>query len=123
MALVYGRFAPANPNLYFYPAVFPIKPECDQGLALNCACRKEFLNLRLVKQEFSRPLGIVLCMAGTFVGLNIRVVQKEFPVLDLRKRIVQVSQTGSDGFDFGAAEFNSSLYFIEDLIVVERPAI
>ena len=65
----------------------------------------------------------MLRMAGPFVRLNIRIVQKEFAVLDPRKRIVQVRQAGSDGFDFGAAEFNSSLYFIEDLIVVERPAI
>jgi hypothetical protein len=62
-------------------------------------------------------------MAGPFVRLNIRIVQKEFAVFDPRKRIVQVRQAGSDGFDFGSAEFNSSLYFIEDLIVVVRPAI
>jgi hypothetical protein len=117
------RFTPADPDLYLDTTVFPIKSEGDQSLPLNCACRKELCYLRLVQQKLSRTLRFVLRMAGALVRLNIRIVEEDLPVLDPRKRVIQIRQAGSDRLDLGAAEFNSRLDLVEDLIVMKGSAI
>jgi hypothetical protein len=123
VAFVDRRFPATYTDLHFDTAVFPVKPESDQSLALNSTCRKEFRDLRLVQQKLPWTLRFMLRMARAFVWLNIGVVQKDFAVLDSRKRVVQVRQAGSNRFDLGAAEFNPCLDLVEDLVIVKRSAI
>ena len=123
MAFVDSGLTSANPNLHLHEAVLPVKPEGDQGLAFNCARRKQLTNLGLVQQKLPGTLWLMLYMAGALVRLDIRIVQKYLAVFDSSESIAQVRQAGSDRFDFGAAEFDSRLYPVDNLVVVERSAI
>jgi len=123
MAFVDSCLTPANPNLYLHEALLPVKPEGDQGLALNRARREELGNLGPVQQKLPGALWFMLCMARPLVRLDICVVQKYFAVFDPSESIVQVRQAASNRLDFGAAEFDSCLDPVDNVVVMERSTI
>ena len=116
-------FPLSDTDFDFHPAVLPVEPERDEGLALDRAGRKQLGNFRLVEQEFAAAFWFVLGMAGAFVRLNIRVVEVNLVILDPRKGVVEIGKAGPDGFNLRSLQFDASLYLFENLIVVERAAI
>ena len=110
-------------DFHFYPAVLPVKPERDNRLTLDRAQGKEFGNLRFVEQKFPATFWFVLAVTGTFVRLDICVVKINLVILHSREGVIQVCESGADGFDLRSLQFDSSLYPFENLIVMERTAI
>jgi hypothetical protein len=121
--LVDGRLSSSHTDFDLHTAVLPVEPERDKRLALDCAGRKQFGDLRLMEQELAATLWFVLRMTGTFVRLNIRVVEVNLVILDSGKGVVEVGKAGPDRFDLGPLQRDASLYLFENLIVMERASI
>jgi hypothetical protein len=118
-----GRLPFSHADFDLYPAVLPIEPEGDKGLAVDGASLKKLSNFGFVEEELATALRFVLRMTGAFVRLNIRVVEVNLAILDPGKGVVEIGKTGPDRFDLGSLQRDAGLYPIENLIVMERASI
>src|SRR5258708_31005438 len=60
----------------------------------------------------------MLRMAGAYIRLDVRIVEVDTSFFDPRERIVDIGQSSSDRFDFGAGENEARLHPLQDLIAM-----
>jgi hypothetical protein len=78
---------------------------------------EEFANLDLMEQEAANRFGLVVKVAGLFVGLNVEVIEPGLVVLDAGEGVGEVALASSDRFYFRSAQDKPGLIGIQDLVI------
>ena len=60
----------------------------------------------------------MLRMAGAYIRLDVRIVEVDTSFFDPGERIVEIRQSSSDRFDFGAGENEAGFHLFQDLIAM-----
>ena len=62
-------------------------------------------------------------MTRFFVGLNVGVVEKRFPVFNPGKGVADIGFAGADGFDLAALELDAGFVAFENVKIAQRFAV
>lgn len=116
-------FAFSESELHLDATFFPIESQCDNRPSGPFDLTDQSVNFCAVNENPAGALGVVLFVAGAFVGLDARLVEEEFATFDPGERPLERGEAGSEGFDFGALQFESCLKPFEDMVVPESLAV
>jgi hypothetical protein len=72
-----------------------------------------------VKQQLSRPQGLVIHAVSLFIGADMTVEQPHFAPFDHAVALLQVDSTRSYGFDLGPEQGHAGLEDFKDVVLVE----
>jgi hypothetical protein len=101
----------------FYFVVFPIHFEGDDCAAFDrCLC-KEAINFRSMEKEFACGYGLMVISVSFFIGVDFCLPQVGLTIFDAHKGSRNLDMAGTDGFDFCAFQYNSSLDCFKDIVV------
>ena len=116
MALIGMGFAFAYSDLDFDAAIFPIHSQQWQGAAFDGGFCGKLEDFTLVQKKAPRAFRCVIePISGGLPGLDITAVEKNLMTFDAGEGIGNIDFSGTDRFDLGAFEFQSSFVFVENM--------
>jgi hypothetical protein len=120
VAFVEVEFALADGEGDFDTAIFPVKGEGDNGVALDGTQAEEFADLGFVKEELADGLGLVILAIALGVFVNVDVIEINLIFFNTGEGVADLALAGAERFDFGAVEDDSGLEGFENVIVPAR---
>jgi len=111
------HFALADSESDFDFALLPIKREREKRISLYGGESEQFADLRFMQQKLSFGFRFVILKVAVGVFVNVRVVKKDFVILNARECIADLAFAGAQGFDLSAMENDARLERLEDVIV------
>ena len=100
--LIAYLLALADAKLGFDSSIFPIKLQHHEGSAGDIRQAVKFVDLTSMKQELANSFRRRHFVAGAFIWLDVRPIDKGFAILDSREGVADVGLAGPDRFDLAA---------------------
>ena len=122
-ALVPHLLALGQRYLHFHPAVAEVQTRGDEGQSFLLGLADELIQFAAMNQQLSCAQRFVIEDVAVVIFTNVRVDEPQFAILDQAVSVLQVGAPVADGFDFGAAQSNSGLEFLEQEVIMRRRAI
>ena len=117
------RFSLSNGDLRFQFAVFPMQIEKDEGASADLGFTIKLIDFGAMEQKFAHSFGGGDLVTGAFVGLDVRIIEEGFTVLDASEGIVNVGLSRPDRFYLAALELEPGFVTLEDMKISQRFAV
>src|SRR5262245_54369466 len=112
-----------EPQLRLRPALRPVETERYQREPTLLDLAPQALQLPAVHQELPRPLRLVPELARRSVGADVGAHQEELLAEEASVGVLQVRAVVAQGFHLAAGQDETGLEALEDVVVVEGPAV
>lgn len=123
LAAVAEFLAFGDAEFEFDVAAVPVKAECHEGAALGVGEGEEAEDFAVVEEEAAGAFGVVLFVAGAFVGLDIGAVEEDPGVFDAGEGAADIDEAVPDRLDLGAFQLEAGLEPLENVVVVKGPPV